>query len=188
VISMWRQFFGPPLGLTALALAFAFSGCLLAQSGRDSRPPAESLRSFLQNRLRQRGEDVDKTTRYLYAFVDLDGQGKNNVVVYVTGQSWCGSGGCTTLVLAPSASSYRIVTRIPVTRLPIRLLSTRSNGWRDLAVWVQGGGIQRGYESLLPFDGKSYPANPSIAPARPLDVGAIGDVVLPEGEGALLYQ
>lgn len=186
---MWRQLLRPSLALTVLVLASAISGCLLAQDDKESRLAiSESLKPFLQGHLRQPGDDVDKTTRYLYAFVDLDGRGKKEVVVYVTGQRWCGSGGCTTLVLAPDDSSYRIVTRIPITRLPIRLLSSQSNGWRDLAVWVQGGGIQHGYESLLPFDGKSYPTNPTVAPARRLEGGAAGEVILPPGEGALLYQ
>jgi hypothetical protein len=41
-------------------------------------------------------------------------------------------------------------------------------GWRNLAVFVAGGGIMPGYFAELQFDGKSYPENPSIGPARPL--------------------
>ena len=44
--------------------------------------------------------------------------------------------GCKTLALVPSESSFRIVSRIPLTRLPIRVLGSKSNGWHDLRVWV----------------------------------------------------
>ncbi len=40
-------------------------------------------------------------TRYSAAFVGLSGRSKGEAVIYLTGQQWCGSGGCTALVLAP---------------------------------------------------------------------------------------
>jgi len=45
------------------------------------------------------------------------------------------------------------------------MLNTKSNGWHDISVVVAGGGIA-GYEAILPFDGKTYPSNPSVPPAR----------------------
>jgi hypothetical protein len=127
--------------------------------------------------------------RYPHAFVDLDGHGPNAVIVYMAGRSWCGSGGCNTLVLAQQGSSYKVVGDITITRLPIRLLSARSHGWRDIGVWLQGGGIRPGYEAELRFNGKVYPNNPSGPPAWKRAQEAPGRVVLPaNAEGALLYQ
>ena len=85
--------------------------------------------------------DRDKTTRYLSASVDLNGDGMQEVIVYLIGGGWCGSGGCTTLILGPQDTSYKVITKMTVTRLPIRVLTTTSNGLHDLPVVVRGGGI-----------------------------------------------
>ena len=150
----------------------------------------DSLRTFLQDYVRENPLEVKKTIRYLDAFVDLNADGKEEAIVYLydsTG-TYCGSGGCRTLVLTPQNSSYRVVAQILITRPPIRVLSGSSHGWRNLGVWVQGGGIQPGYGAELQFDGKSYPSNPSMPPARPLAANATGQIVVPRGvDGTLLY-
>jgi len=160
------------------AFAVLLLSCL-AQAQRQtpmSFPTAEDqLRSFLQNYDKDGAEDG-----YFPAFVDLNGDGEKEAIVYLVGQNWCGSGGCPTLVLAPKASSYRVVTRIFITRPPIRVLTTSSNGWRTLTVWVSGGGIQPGYEAELRFDGKTYPMNPSVPPARRLREKVEGEVIIPD--------
>ena len=156
---------------------------------RSTSSPEDTLKTFLQRYLGPKGPNADKTTRYLPAFVRLSGGTRREVVVYITGQSWCGSGGCTTLVLAPERSSYEVVTKITITRLPIRLLSTESNGWHDIAVRVEGGGIQPGYEADLSFDGKRYPPNPSSPPARISTGKEEGHVIIPvTSEGIPLYE
>jgi len=142
-----------------------------------------SLKTFLQTHLETPPSNRDKTTQYFSAFVDLNGDGTPEAIVYLTGQSWCGSGGCRTLILARNRSSWRVVTHITITRPPIRVLSNASNGWRNISVWVQGGGIQPGYEAELRFDGKTYPSNPSVPPARRLTGKAIGEVVIRSSQG-----
>src|SRR5712692_5692122 len=81
---------------------------LLAQLtfGQDSAPRAaeESLKQFLQS------WDNDKTTRYVAAFRDLNGDGTPEAIVYFIGKDWCGSGGCPTLILTRDAGSGRIVS------------------------------------------------------------------------------
>jgi hypothetical protein len=66
-------------------------------------------------------------------------------------------------VLTPVRGGWRTVTRMTVTSAPVRVLATRSRGWRDLAVAVGGGGI-RGGEAILRFNGRTYPSNPTSAP------------------------
>jgi hypothetical protein len=160
------------------------------QPAAPSSTKACSLQKFLQNYLRiLSSSDDDKTTRYFNAFVDLNDDGIPEVIVYVTGQTWCGSGGCMTLVLVGKDCSSRVVTKISITRPPIRILTDASNGWRNIGVWVQGGGIQPGYEAELPFDGQTYPTNPSTPPARRLTRKIAGEVVVPASEhGTLLYR
>jgi hypothetical protein len=148
----------------------------------------ESLRAFLRDHLGEAHFGNDETTRCVSAFVDLKDNGTQEVIVYVTGQSWCGSGGCNMLILAPQASSYKIITHTTITRPPIRVLTTKSNGWHDISVRVVGGGIIDGYDAKLSFDGKKYPSNPSVPPARRVPEEAAGKVVIPVGgEGKLLF-
>jgi hypothetical protein len=130
----------------------------------------ESLKRFLQDYLDEPGS-TDTTIRIQYAFADLAGDGKREAIVYITGSDWCGSGGCTLLVLVPSARSWKVISSISITRPPIRILSSQSNGWHSLAVRVQGGGIQPGYKADLRFNGESY--------GEPLDTA--GETTLWEG-------
>jgi hypothetical protein len=148
----------------------------------------DTLKRFLQEYISQEHLDDHKTTRYSRAFVDLDGDGKEEAIVYLAGRWWCGSGGCPTLILKPEHSSYRLVTNISITRPPIGVLSNTSNGWHNISVWVQGGGIQPGYQAELRFDGKSYPENPSIPPARPLEGKVAGRIIMRSSQiGMSLY-
>jgi hypothetical protein len=176
------------LRLMAPLLVFV---CFLSPAAEQPQmTPEESakLKSFLRNYLQDSYKAGDTTTRYFATLVDLTGDGGREAIIYFTDQHSCGSGGCTTLILAPRGSSYGVITAITIGWPPIRVLSTRKNGWRDLGIWVQGGGIQPGYEAELQFDGKTYPRNPSVPPAKPLIEKVTGKVVVPKGTvGALLY-
>jgi len=146
-----------------------------------------SLKKFLQSYIGV-PTDENKTTRYSAAFVDLRDDGTQKIIVYLTSNGWCGTGGCTTLILAPEGTSYRIVTKITVVRPPIRVLATKSNGWHDISVAARINGIEPAYEAILSFDGKTYPSNPSVPPARRAVENAAGEVVVPStGEGTPLY-
>jgi len=83
------------------------------------------------------------------------------------------------LVLAPSGASYKLITKTPIVRLPIRVLTTKTNGWHDLSVVVGGGGMSA-YEAKLSFDGSSYPQNPSVPPVQRLRGKTAGKVLISE--------
>jgi hypothetical protein len=67
--------------------------------------------------------------------------------------------------LVHEKSSFRVVSKTTITQLPIRLLDSSTNGWRDISVVVHGGGIMEPQAMRLVFDGNSYPGNPTIPPA-----------------------
>jgi len=90
------------------------------------------------------------------------------IVVYLRGSEWCGSGGCGMLVLEESGSFYKVIGDEAVVQLPIRLGDHTSHGMPDLIVHVQGGGLIKGYDAELSFNGRSYPDNPTVSPARKL--------------------
>jgi hypothetical protein len=165
--------------------------CLAQFQLRPSPAQDATLKKFLQEFLGDPHPPFEQegATRYSSALVDLKGDGTKEVILYLSGRMWCGSGGCRMLVLSPEGASYRVVTETTITRLPIRVLNTKSNGWHDISVVVAGGGIQPGYEAVLSFDGKTYPSNPSTPPARRLDGKAEGEIVIPvKVESTPLYQ
>jgi hypothetical protein len=131
------------------------------------------ISQYLHRSLHGFGDD-----RYVAAETDLNGDGRAEIVVYVTDPGYCGSGGCLTLVLEPDGRTYRIVMRATVSWPPIRVLSTRSHGWRDLGVMVAGGGIHQ-HEARMRFDGRRYPSNPTVPPAIPMKREA-GQVLISE--------
>lgn len=168
------------------------SASLLAAAAAFSVAPAKEARADLHRFLQQHLADhrgYASDARYAAALVDLDGDGRDEAVVRVSGARLCGTGGCNTYVLARSGRTWREVNRFTITWPPVRVLGTRSNGWRDLSVRVAGGGIIRGYEVRLRFDGRRYPLNPTAAPAEPLPRGVAGRVLIAQGdEGRLLFD
>jgi hypothetical protein len=149
---------------------------LLGQDGSPDRSLDKRMQLALPYYLRTLFED--QTARYAAAFQDLDGDGRPEAVVYLAGRDWCGTGGCRTVILSCAGGTWRVMTRVSITRPPIRLLKSKSNGWYDLGVWVQGGGIQPGYEAQLRFDGGTYPENPSTPPAKQFDAKLPGTVMI----------
>lgn len=112
-------------------------------------------------------------TRYSVALSDLNGDGQSEALIYGMATSGgagqanlCGSGGCNLYVLSLTPIGYRLVASISVAWPPIRVLPGMTHGWHDLGVRVAGGGITAGYEARLRFDGRRYPANPTVPPAN----------------------
>jgi hypothetical protein len=108
--------------------------------------------------------------RYLYNRVDLDGDGRPEVLAYVHGTSSCGSAGCLLLVYRRAGGGYELVSRINGVENPVFVSERRSNGWRELIAPVRwgevGGRTVRNYHAVLAFDGGSYPEQ--FPGARPL--------------------
>jgi hypothetical protein len=172
--------------MAALLVGTLPVGVCIAQGDVQSGIP---LQVFLRNYLKDGSSSEDTTTRYSIAPVALH-DSMQVILVYITGRRWCGSGGCTALLLKPEgSSSFKVIDRFTLVRLPIRILPSETNGWHDLAVWVEGGGVSPGYAAVLRFDGRKYPTNPSTAPA--FNSAGLPDtaITLPlKEDGAFLYQ
>jgi hypothetical protein len=101
------------------------------------------------------GDGQDRWARYVHAATDLDGDGRDEVLVYLMGTFFCGTGGCNLQVYRSTAGGYALVSDVPISRLPVVVAETRSNGWRDLWRLESGGGapstrVRHG------FDGERY--------------------------------
>lgn len=161
---------------TTLGASLLFAAApATAQPSRDSE-----LHIFLQDRFEeQRATDPD--TRYVAAWADLDGDRRPEALVYVISRNSCGSGGCRLYIFTPEREGWYQEGALTVTNPPITVLNSSTNGWRDLAVRVAGGGA-RAYTALVPYGSYSYQSNPTVAPARRLPRGAAGRVVITGGD------
>ena len=134
--------------------------------------PEDDIRHFLMQ------EYADGLPmRYALAWSDLDGDGADEAVVHLVGSYFCGTGGCPTLVLTPAGPMWRKVADISVSRTPVTVMDTSTNGWKDITVAISGGGAEAG-NALLRFDGEAYPSNPTVQPAEV--TGVTGTVLIAE--------
>jgi len=154
-----------------VAACFALAGA----SGLSAQGLDRSLRAFVRSLVER---EVDPRVRYTSAIIDLNGDHRPEAVVQIMGPRFCGSGGCDLYVLERRAGTWRVVTDMSITNAPIRVLNTRTRGWRDLGVIVAGGGIIPGYEARLRFNGRTYPENPSVPPAVELRRRVPGRVLI----------
>ncbi|MEA3012936.1 MAG: hypothetical protein QOD42_1481 [Sphingomonadales bacterium] len=164
------------LALLALAAPLLLPAWAAAQPSRD-----QALRTFLQTSFAEARADYGETS-YVAAFADLNGDGRDEALVSLQSGMFCGSGGCALYIYTPAGASWREVAELTIVNAPVRLLSTRSRGWRDLAVMVRGGGIHIPHEARIRFDGRTYASNPSLAPR--LRRGTPGRVLIGEPQAS----
>lgn len=129
--------------------------------------PDDSLAAAVAQATQQESPD------YKHAFVDLNDDGVGDAIVLLEGMDWCGSGGCTMLVLKGEGAGYTAVSRSTVVREPIRVSTSTSHGWRGLIVHSDG------KARLMGFTGDGYPLNPSMQSAAPEAQAESAETVLP---------
>jgi hypothetical protein len=96
---------------------------------------------------------IDSFSRqFKYAEYDINNDGRKEIFVGLTGPFFCGSGGCSPLLLD---SKGNVISQFSVSDYPIIISSNVTNGWHDLII------ESNGKKHLMKFNGKSYPSNPS---------------------------
>jgi hypothetical protein len=99
---------------------------------------------------------IDEQSRKFKVFEhNINEEPKKEIFVGLTGPYFCGSGGCTVLLLNPEGE---LITKFTVTEYPLLIADTFTMGWKDLILHSQG------KDHLMKFNGKAYPSNPSIQP------------------------
>ncbi|MGR5193965.1 hypothetical protein [Vibrio rotiferianus] len=93
--------------------------------------------------------------RYMTGSADLNSDGSAEHFVLLQDRYFCGSGGCAAYMFD---NSGKVINRMSVTRTPVVLADSYSNGWQDFIVWSNGAYRQ------MSFNGESYPSNPSLEP------------------------
>lgn len=171
--------------LLSAALLGALATTVCSTASSRPRPNAETVQSWLlQYHAEEFREPGNPEARYAVAYYDLNGDGDDEALVYFESRGNCGSGGCRLYILASQGGVWRRVSGHTASRRPIGVLPTKHDGWRDVSVFVAGGGAES-YQAALPFDGKTYPLNPSVPPARRLSAQERMQVLLPS-EGPLI--
>ncbi|MFN9621329.1 MAG: hypothetical protein ACK587_00610 [Cyanobacteriota bacterium] len=117
--------------------------------------------------------------RYIWDRIDLNDDGRDEVVARVVGPTVCGTGGCTLLIFRePSPGRLPLITRMTLFQDPLIVSERHSNGWKELITRVR---VDAGtsYYARLPFEDGRYPENPSVPPASPLNRPEPGTALLP---------
>ena len=108
------------------------------------------------------------------------------------GRNWCGSGGCSTLVLTQKDGSWKQVAEVNLSFPAIYMLPDVSHGWHSIAVWTRDmrDNPTGGYEVALRFDGKTYPGNTNFGSrlrGKPVGKLLIASMKDSRNEATLLY-
>ncbi|MCP9840827.1 META domain-containing protein [Synechococcus sp. J7-Johnson] len=128
------------------------------------------------------GEQGASRTRYVHARYDLNGDGSEEVFVYLMGPAFCGTGGCTLQIFRQSGIEYHLIDSWAITRLPIIVSAQRTRGWQDLWKRESGGGAPTTYLRHT-FDGQRYVEQERV-PAEPTPAGTpilVGDPGFADG-------
>ncbi|MGA2834640.1 MAG: hypothetical protein ABSE55_16350 [Terracidiphilus sp.] len=191
---MKMRFAANVLGMVLLGVAMPIGAAFGQQGDAASNNPSEALKEFLRSYLNPGPDDHKEAIRITVVSVKTEDKAGEEEIVYISGPqgTWCGTGGCMMLILEPFQSSFKVLGRVTIVQLPIRLLPSRKHRHPDIGVWVQGGGIQPGYEAVVSFDGTNYSAtysdNLSTPPAQPVN-GIKGKKIITTTDNSIpLYE
>jgi heat shock protein HslJ len=97
----------------------------------------------------------DNATRYVHGRVDLNGDGRAEVIVFLMGGYFCGTGGCNLMLFSEDAGRLTRVADFVRSTPPLIVSPKRTRGWNDLFRLESGGGAAPVYVRHV-FDGKTY--------------------------------
>ena len=134
---------------------------------------ASNIKNFLVNDyLKDDLQFIPKEQRkFQFYKIDLNGDGNNEIFVRFLTSYFCGSGGCTFLLLDKYGE---IITKFTVTREPFWVEQKKENGWA--IILVKDSGVFK----ELKFENGSYPGNPSVLPKAPYDA--------PSGHAEIIFD
>jgi hypothetical protein len=109
------------------------------------------------------------------AGADLNGDGRAEALVLLSGQDWCSPKGCTLVVFQPDGAGFQPISETIDVKAPISAGSGSNAGWRDL---IAATGASRTVR--LQYSGNGYPVNASTQPDASSDAAQAEVLIQPE--------
>lgn len=97
----------------------------------------------------------NENRKFIIFEYDLNDDSKKEIFVGLIGGYFCGSGGCTMLLLN---NQGKVITDFTVTDYPVIIDSNKTKGWKNLII------MSGGKNHLVRYNGSKYPSNPSVQP------------------------
>lgn len=92
-------------------------------------------------------------SRYYYSYVDLDGDGKNEIFTVVAGSYTSGTGGSSALWCEEEDGVLQVKQAFTLVNLPIIVVDNEEGGQKKLILERSGGGAATEYVELICTDG-----------------------------------
>lgn len=129
-----------------------------------SEPDDEALKRTIKTFLAEMG--APPSSRYDYSRVDLNDDKRREALVLFRSPYgyWCHDYGCRMLVLEAHNLHFTLAGDIHSVRGPIHVARTRTDGWKDLVLLVDGREEDPKHVSAR-YDGNQYPQNPEELPS-----------------------
>ena len=121
-------------------------------------------------------EDFLASTRYYYNYVDLNGDGTDEIFVDVMGPYTSGTGGDSALLLSRTGGTLRVLQALTLVNVPVIVSDATTDGWHDLILPYTGGGAKSAYIRLTHASG-AYPNAADAETLASLD-GVTGTSIL----------
>lgn len=118
--------------------------------------------------------------KFSFYEIDLNNDGSKEIFIYLKSTYFCGSGGCTVLLLS---DKLNLITKFTVTNTPIFAEPTVKNGWKILSIKSNGE-----WKELTYADGK-YPGNPTVLKKASYDApSGHAEVIFSEDANTIEYS
>lgn len=102
---------------------------------------------------------------YVYKRIDLDDDGRRDALILMKTPYgfWCGTHGCTMLILKAHNDVFALINAIQTVRPPIFISQQKTNGWKNIILRVSGRST-KAKDVALEFDEHAYPKYPDTIP------------------------
>ncbi|HEU4813094.1 MAG TPA: hypothetical protein VFS99_02565 [Xanthomonadaceae bacterium] len=141
-------------------------------------PPNSAARADAAVEAVMAARDIREIPAHRHAFVDLDGDGAEDLLAFLDDPNWCTDGACTLLVFHREAGDDVLIAEVAPVRPPIAVGEPSPGNWRDILVTVGGAeGVPQGTVALQ-RDGIGYPEDPTLMAALASDVVPNAEVLI----------
>jgi len=139
-------------------VSFLFMGFLMFATSVSCAQitPVNQIKKYLKSNY---GDASETSRHFIYNAVDLNNDGKDEYLVELIGGDWCGSGGCTVLILD---KNFKLNTRMTVVNDPVYIGAPggkeTTKGYLNIYIQNKDGSVAK-----MAWNGNKYPSNPTVA-------------------------